>query len=400
MIVNEATYLLKPGELTLKGGNREGFERILRRNLILLLSAALGRKNFRLENTNGRYYVFCGEEEAGITEKILDRFFGISGWAKARKTGKTPEEVMAACAAEGRELSLRGIRSFKIEARRTDKSFPLSSYEICCRAGDRVREAAPCLEVRVKNPEAVIGVEIREKAFIYGDARRGLGGLPVGTAGRGLLLLSGGIDSPVAGWMMAGRGMGIDAVYFHAYPYTSEEARQKVIKLAEIVGSYTLGIRLHCIGFTKVQVRIKERAPPAWNTVMLRMAMMECAERIARRNRCRCLITGESLSQVASQTIENLACTQSRLKLPVLRPLIGMDKDRIIRVAESINTYETSILPYADCCSIFSPAHPILRGNTDEAKCLYESLQLEDLLDEALKEDKIEKCGALSVSEN
>jgi thiamine biosynthesis protein ThiI len=393
MTANEATYLLKPGELTLKGGNREGFEQILRRNLMLLLSAALGKKNFRVENTKGRYYVLCNEEGSEITEKILDKFFGISGWAKARKTGKTPEEVMAACAAEGRELSFRGIRSFKIEARRTDKSFPLSSYEICCRAGDTVREAAPELEVRVKNPEAVIGVEIREKAFIYGNARRGLGGLPVGTAGRGLLLLSGGIDSPVAGWMMAGRGMGIDAVYFHAYPYTSEEARQKVIRLAETVGRYTLGIRLHCIGFTKVQVRIKEGAPLPWSTVMLRMAMMECAERIARRNRCRCLITGESLSQVASQTVENLNCTQNRLKLPVLRPLIGMDKDRIIRMAESINTYETSILPYADCCSIFSPPHPILRGNTDEANQIYEALQLEDLLNEALKENKIEKCS-------
>jgi thiamine biosynthesis protein ThiI len=245
----------------------------------------------------------------------------------------------------------------------------------------------------VRNPQGIISVEIREKAYIYGNSRRGLQGLPVGTAGRGLLLLSGGIDSPVAGFMMASRGMGIDAVYFHAWPYTSEEARQKVVRLAEIAGQYTLGIRLFTVGFTPVQKRIKERAPLPWTTVLLRMAMMECAEKIARKIKAKCLITGESLSQVASQTIENIRCTQSRIGIPVLQPLIGMDKESIIRKAETIGTYGTSILPYEDCCVLFSPPHPILRGDPEEAARLYEALELDPLIHQAITEAVTEKCG-------
>jgi thiamine biosynthesis protein ThiI len=193
--------------------------------------------------------------------------------------------------------------------------------------------------------------------------------------------------------MMASRGMGIDAVYFHAYPYTSEEARQKVIRLAETVGRYCMGIRLYCVGFTKLQMRIREKAPEPWTTVLLRMAMMECAEKIARKIKDKCLITGESLSQVASQTVENISCTQSRISIPVLRPLIGMDKDTIIRTAETIDSYETSILPYEDCCVLFSPPHPVLRGRPEEAGQLYEALDAGDLIDEALREKSLEKCG-------
>jgi thiamine biosynthesis protein ThiI len=198
------------------------------------------------------------------------------------------------------------------------------------------------------------------------------------------LLLSGGIDSPVAGFLMASRGMGLDAVHFHAYPYTSAEAKQKVIRLAGILSAYTMGIRLYIVGFTKVQMRIKEAAPPSWATVLLRMAMMDCAEKIARRIKSKCLITGESLSQVASQTIENLTCTQSRISLPVLRPLIGADKDAITRKAKQIGTYATSIEPYEDCCVLFSPPHPVLRGDPAQAVNLYESLELEPLIEEAL----------------
>jgi thiamine biosynthesis protein ThiI len=249
-----------------------------------------------------------------------------------------------------------------------------------------VLNAVPGMRVDVHKPEAVIHIEIREKAYIYGMDRKGLGGLPVGTAGRGLLLLSGGIDSPVAGFLMASRGMGIDAVHFHAYPYTSEEAKQKVRRLANILGAYTMGVRLYMVGFTKVQARIKEAAPLPWSTVLLRMAMMECAERIARKIKCKCLITGESLSQVASQTIENLSCTDSIVSLPVLRPLIGTDKAAIIIKAKQIGTYQTSIEPYEDCCVLFSPSHPVLYGDPAEAARLYESLNLEPLIEEALRD--------------
>jgi thiamine biosynthesis protein ThiI len=384
-----AAWLLKPGELTLKGGNQGAFEQVLKRNILALL----GKGGGRVETTPGRFYVYCPEEDAGRTEKILSRLFGISGWARAVHCEKTVEAVLRACEEEGRNLYRRGVRTFKIEARRTDKSFPLDSYGICREGGDAVRRAVPELRVEVKRPEGIIEVEIRERAWVYGGAQRGLQGLPVGTAGRGLLLLSGGIDSPVAGFLMASRGMGIDAVYFHAFPYTSDEARRKVLRLAEIVGSYTMGIRLWTVSFTEVQKRIRERAPPDWTTVLLRMAMMEGAEKIARRIGDKCLITGESLSQVASQTIENLRCTESRAGLPVLRPLIGAGKEDIIRIAEKIGTYETSILPYEDCCVLFSPPHPVLRGSVEEAGRLYGALELETPIDSALREAAMEKCG-------
>ncbi|MDR2019283.1 MAG: tRNA 4-thiouridine(8) synthase ThiI [Treponema sp.] len=393
------TYLLKPGELTLKGGNRAGFERMLKRNLLALLRGS----GVSVETAKGRFFVHAPEEALSRTEDALAHLIGIAGWAKSRVCGKTPAEVLEACAAEGRALFEAGIRTFKIEARRTDKSFPLDSYGIRREAGAAVLAAVPGLTVDVHNPQRIIEVEIREKAYVYsvsrsapegpGGSGRGRRGLPVGSAGRGLLLLSGGIDSPAAGYLMASRGMKIDAVYFHAYPYTSGEARQKAVSLAGIVGRYALGIRLYIINFTPVQMRIRERAPPEWTTVLLRMAMMDCAERLARSRHDKCLISGESLSQVASQTIENIGCTESRITLPVLRPLIGIDKEEIVKIAVSIGTYETSILPYEDCCVLFSPPHPILRGSIEEANRLYERLELEALIRRALEEAAVERCG-------
>jgi thiamine biosynthesis protein ThiI len=383
------TYLLKPGELTLKGGNRKFFENILRNNLSSLLKGS----GSKIVAGNGRLFVICPEGMEDKVEDSLDRLMGISGWAKTRITEKIPEQVISACVEEGRLLWEKGKKTFKIEARRTDKSFLLDSYRIRCLAGEAVQKEVPGLKVNVHKPEAVIEVEIREKAYIFAMSHKGRRGLPVGTAGRGLLLLSGGIDSPVAGYMMASRGMALDAVYFHAFPYTSEKAREKTVKLAEILGRYTQGIRLFVIGFTPVQVRIKERAPEAWRTILLRMAMVDCAEKLAMRERDKCLISGESLSQVASQTIENITCVQHRLKLPVLRPLIGTNKEDIIAMGESIGTYKTSILPYEDCCVLFSPPHPVLRGDPIEAGKLYEDLNTGPLIEEALKTAEIIKCS-------
>ncbi|MDR2028646.1 MAG: tRNA 4-thiouridine(8) synthase ThiI [Treponema sp.] len=383
------TYLLKLGELTLKGGNRRVFERILRRNLEALTRGT----GARVETANGRFYLRSPEGTEKQAEDALDHLMGITGWAKTRVCEKTVPAVIRSCVEEGRLLLERGVQTFKIEARRTDKSFPLDSYGIAREGGEAVLGAVPGLRVDVRRPQGVIEVEIREKAYVYGFGRRGRQGLPVGSAGRGLLLLSGGIDSPVAGYLMASRGMLIEAVYFHAYPYTSEEARRKVIKLAETVGRYSLGIRLHTLNFTPVQQRIKGGAPLEWHTVLLRMAMMEAAEKLAETRRCACLITGESLSQVASQTIENIACTESRVKLPVLRPLVGMDKEKIIRIAGAIGTYETSILPYEDCCLLFSPPHPVIRGNREEALGRYQGLDLEAPLEQALREGRTEQCS-------
>jgi thiamine biosynthesis protein ThiI len=394
--MNTSTYLLKLGELTLKGGNRGDFERVLRRNLTALLRSS----SSQIRTSDGRFFVVTPEENSKRVEDALDHLFGIAGWAKTRTCAKILDEVLAACIEEARTLADKGITSFKIEARRTDKSFPLDSYGICCAAGDAVTREVPALAVDVRSPGARISVEIRERAYVYSMSRGGRRGLPVGTAGRGLLLLSGGIDSPVAGYLLAGRGMGIDAVYFHAHPYTSDEARDKVVDLAEIIGSYALGVKLYIIGFTEVQKRIRERSPLPWTTVLLRMAMMEAAEKLARKLRDKCLITGESLSQVASQTVENISCTQSRIRIPVLRPLIGMDKDSIIKIACAIGSYETSILPYEDCCVLFSPPHPVLRGSVAEAGALYEALEAGPLIDEALRSAELRKCGVIPTGQN
>ena len=386
---DRTTWLLKPGELALKGGNRAGFEHILIRNLGDMLQGS----GARIQTTHGRFYLHCPKGEEARAEDALGRLFGISGWAKTRIAGKTTEAVCAACVEEAEELFARGARSFKINARRTDKSFPLDSYHIACAAADAIHAVIPEFRVDVRNTQCSIAVEIRERAYIYGFSGSGAGGLPVGTAGRGLLLLSGGIDSPVAGYMMASRGMKIDAVYFHAYPYTSEEARQKAIRLAELVGRHSMGIRLYTVGYTAIQMRIKEKAPEAWSTVLLRMAMMEGAGIIAKLRHSKCVITGESLSQVASQTIENIACTGSRLSIPALRPLIGMDKGAIIKKALEIGSYELSIQPLQDCCALFSPAHPVLRGEPAEANRLYEALDLGELVGTAVRESVVERCG-------
>ena len=374
------TYLIKLGELTLKGGNRRLFEITLRRNLSRMLKGT----NARIIMKNGRFYVECQKETEAETEDALDRLMGISGWAKTKTVEKTLEAVTAACVEEALILRERGISTFKVEARRTDKRLPFDSYQIRCAAGDAVLAEVPGLTVDVHNPGGLIEVEIRERAYVFANAREGRRGLPVGTAGRGLLLLSGGIDSPVAGYMMASRGLMLEAVYFHAYPYTSSEAQEKVVSLAEIVGRYTQGLRLFSVSFTALQTRIKERTPEAWRTVVLRMAMMDCAQRLAVRRGSKCLISGESLSQVASQTIENISCTQSMVKLPILRPLIGMNKEEIIEKAQRIGTYQTSILPYQDCCSIFTPPHPILHGDPDEALKIYHALEADSLIEQAL----------------
>lgn len=382
-------YLLKLGELTLKSGNREEFERCLKDNLRRMLKPAGGRVSTR----NGRFFVRCLPEKAAETEDVLSRTIGITGWAKSREANKVPQAIFAACVEEARELAARGAKTFKIEARRADKSFPLDSYGIMREAGGAVLQEVPQLTVDVRKPDGVIEVEIREKAYVYAAERPGLRGLPVGTEGRAMLLLSGGIDSPVAGYLMAKRGMRLAAVYFHAYPYTSKEAKDKVATLAERLSRYSLGLRLTTIPFTAVQLRIKEKAPAAWTTVLSRMAMMEVAERLARVLKARCLVTGESLGQVASQTIENMECTASRAQMPVLRPLIAVDKQDTVRMAKEIGTYETSILPYADCCVIFSPKHPILRAPLAEATALYESLELGPLLEEAFAGREFERFG-------
>jgi thiamine biosynthesis protein ThiI len=382
------TFLLKLGELTLKKGNEAAFERRLRENLKMKLRSAIG-KGFLIENRHGRLYIRCAEAKKAAVEAVLAHLPGISGWAEAKSCEKTPEAVYKAAVEAAKEAfqALGRDSSFKVEARRTDKSFPLESYALAAEAGSAILDACPSgLRVDLEHPDFVVSIEIREKAYIYSSQKRGLRGLPANTAGRGLLLLSGGIDSPVAGQMLLLRGMAMDALYFHSYPYTSEEAHEKVKRLAGLIAAYGNGMRLYTASFTEVQRRIKEVSPEPWRTVLLRMAMMDCASRLAYKRRLQCLITGESLSQVASQTIENINCTGSVVKmLPVLRPLIGLDKEEIIRRAREMGTYETSIEPYPDCCSLFAPPHPVIHGKVAEAGALYAELELDALLEACIE---------------
>lgn len=376
----EAFYLVKIGEILLKLGNRKEFEDRLRSQLNKRLSSF----PHKVEVYPGRFFVSVPEEHAAAAEFVLARTPGINGYARAHKVEKTVDAVMAAAIEVARARLTEGKRSFKAESRRSDKSFPLGSFELSAAIGARVLDAFPEAKVDIHHPEFTINVEIRERAYVFADPEPGLRGLPVGSGGKGLLLLSGGIDSPVAGYQMARRGLAIEALYFHAYPYTSKEAQDKVIALAGILAGYTGGMTLWTVPFTEVQLRIKKLAREDLTTVMMRAAMMRVAQLLAERIGANCLVTGESLGQVASQTAENLRFTGSFTNFPVLRPLIGTDKEETIALARKIGSYETSILPYEDCCVLFSPKHPLLRAQLDRERAAYAALELEGPLVAAL----------------
>ncbi len=385
----EVFYLAKIGELNLKKGNLKEFENRLAQNFRSYFTHSVPHVHVRA----GRMYIQADESLCEQIEEVLSVLLGITGWAQAKTAPKNMDAIISTVLQEAEILKSEGKKTFKIEARRSDKQFPLNSYDIAREAGGVVHEAG-ILSVDVHNPDAVIRVEVREKhAFIYGKEQKGRRGLPCGCSGRGLLLLSGGIDSPVAGYKMLFRGMKIDCIYFHSYPYTSEEAQQKVETLAARLARFGLGTYLSIIPFTKVQLHIKEHAPEAYLTLLLRMCMMRVSSLLAKQINARCLVTGESLAQVASQTIENITVTESYADLPVMRPLIGTDKEDIIQCAQEIGTYETSILPYEDCCVLFSPKHPVLRAQKKEADALFKQLNIDDLLIEALEQRETKRIN-------
>lgn len=386
-----AIYLIKFGEISLKKENRSFFEKKLKKNLRRNIAA----RDAQIKLTNGRFYVETPEENAPQIEAALAHTFGVVGYSRAKRVQKDIEIIKRAAKKViehifSEETAAGGSPSkpstFKIEARRTDKSFKLSSYQIACEIGDFLRSKFDFLSVDVHSPNIKIFIEIREEAFIYGNPRRGPGGLPVGSAGRGMLMLSGGIDSPVAGHMMAKRGLKLDTIYFHTYPYTSEDALNKVKQLARILSPYLGGTSLFVVPFTTAQLRINERSLPQEVTLLMRAGMVKIAEMIARRQRAACLVTGESLSQVASQTVESITFTGSAAKLPVFRPLMGLDKEEIIQRARDIGSFETSILPYDDCCTIFTAEHPLLKPGMDRMWRAWEKLEIEDLLETAAEE--------------
>ena len=378
------TYLGKVGELTLKGSNIKTFEKQLVNNL----RTALETVQAKVRILTGRLYVHCTKESCSAVEFALDHLLGITGWAKVQFVEKNMEAITEAVRIEGLKAKEKGARTFKIDARREDKAFPLNSYEICIQAAGVLFDDGT-LDVDVKHPDAVINVEVREKAYVYCAQKKTGRGLPVGVSGRGLLLLSGGIDSPVAGYRMMRRGMRVECVYFHSYPYTSEEAQKKVQDLAKTIAMFGMETHLNVVPFTEVQMKIKQKAPEDYSTLMLRLCMMKVANMIAKHIGSDAIITGESLGQVASQTCNNLAVTESFADIPLYRPLIGLDKEEIVDTAIEIGTYATSILPYEDCCVLFSPKHPVLRADVEESRKIYESMEIGELVQKAFEQREI-----------
>ncbi len=355
-------FLIKYAEIGIKGKNRKLFEEALCQQIRLQLKKCEG--TFTIDRTSGRIFVNC-ESEYDYDEVVehLSRVFGIAGICPTviLPVMSVPELKKAAADFFGQEYPDRA-HTFKVHTRRLAKNYPLDSMEINAEIGEAILAAYPEAKVDVHNPEIMFHAEVRERIYLYTHVIPGPGGLPLGSGGKAMLLLSGGIDSPVAGWMVAKRGLKIDATYFNAPPYTSERALQKVIDLASIVARYTGPIYLHNINFTEIQLYIYEKCPHDELTIIMRRYMMRIAETIAKRTKCDALVTGESIGQVASQTTRALGVTNAAVEtLPVFRPLIAFDKEDIITISKKIGTYDTSILPYEDCCTIFVAKHPVTK---------------------------------------
>ncbi len=356
-------FLIKYAEIGVKGKNRYLFENALVQQIKYALKRCEGE--FAVRKTDGRIYVDAVSDfDYDETVQHLQKVFGISGICPMVYVEEEGFEKLKGTVVDymDRVYPVKD-RSFKVAARRARKNYPLDSMEINMELGGTILDAFPEMRVDVHKPDILLHVEIRDKVYIYSEIIPGPGGMPVGTGGKAMLLLSGGIDSPVAGWMIAKRGVKIDAVYFHAPPYTSERAKQKVVDLAAKVAAYTGPIYLHVINFTDIQLYIYDKCPHDELTIIMRRYMMRIAERIAKDTECLGLITGESIGQVASQTMHSLMATNEVCELPVYRPLIGFDKMEIVEISEKIDTYETSIQPFEDCCTIFVAKHPVTKPN-------------------------------------
>ncbi|MDD7408234.1 MAG: tRNA uracil 4-sulfurtransferase ThiI [Anaerovoracaceae bacterium] len=380
------TYIVRTGEVALKGMNKPYFEKVL---LGRIKNALKDYKNVEAYRKEGLIFVKTPAEypEEEVEHTILN-VFGVASLSSAVETESDMEKIGEAAAEYMKKLiPQRNIKTFKVEAKRADKSFPVQSPEIASRIGGYVLKANDGqIRVDVHNPDCVLYVNVRHgHSYVFADKIRGFGGLPLGTNGRGLILLSGGIDSPVAAWMMAKRGMMIEAVHFHSYPYTSERAREKVYDLTGILAGYCGTIKVHSINLLSIQQAIGENCPEDEMTILSRRFMMMIAERVAKQNKCDMLITGESIGQVASQTVQGLVATDNAVDIPVMRPLIAMDKIDIIDRARKIGTYETSIEPYEDCCTVFLPKHPVTKPKLEKILESESKLDVEALIDEAMK---------------
>ena len=386
-------FLIKYAEIGIKGKNRYMFEDALVRQIKYAMKPV---GEFKVRKESGRVFVE-GQEDFDYEEAVeaFQTVFGITGICPmVIEHTKDVEHLTDAAVRYIDSQYGKKDFTFKVNARRGDKEFPMNSMDINCLVGEKLLDAWPELKVDVHCPDVLVNIEVRQQIYIYSVEIPGPGGMPVGTNGKAMLLLSGGIDSPVAGYMIAKRGVRIDATYFHAPPYTSERAKQKVVDLAKIVSKYAGPIHLHVVNFTDIQLAIYEKCPHDQLTIIMRRYMMKIAEHFAKENDALALITGESIGQVASQTIHNLAITNDVCHMPVFRPLIGMDKQEIVNIAERIDTFETSIQPFEDCCTIFVAKHPVTKGNLKKIEKSEENLS--DVIDE-LMEKAIETTEVIVV---
>ena len=380
--------LVKYGEMALKGLNKRTFEDVLVKNIKRRLKD-LGKTNL----TRAQSTIFIDPyEEKYDTDEAVDRLkkvFGIAALCRAAVCEKQFDDIKRV-SLEYLEEALSYASTFKVTAKRADKSFPMKSPEICRELGGALLSRFDNLKVDVNNPEVTVTVEIRDsKAYVHGENIKGAGGLPVGTSGHAMLLLSGGIDSPVAGYMLAKRGVHISAVHYVSPPYTSERARLKVEQLCERLTDYCGSIAFFCVPFTEIQEAIKNHCPEEFFTIIMRRLMMEIAQRISEREKCLALITGESVGQVASQTMNAIACTDAVCRIPVFRPLIGMDKTEIVETARKIDTFDISIQPYEDCCTVFTPRHPKVRPLLSDVENAQNGFDFSELVDKAVNDTEL-----------
>jgi len=384
-------FLLKLGEIILKGANRRVFEDRLKSNV--------GRRmrpfgEFKVSITQSTVYVEPLNDECDMDGawEACGTIFGVISMCRCRGCEKDMDAIYrTAVDYLGDDLS--AAKSFKVESRRSDKRFPLNSIQISQEIGGRLAEAFPEVEVDVHHPDYTIYVEVRDHAaYVHGPALPGAGGLPTGSGGRAAVLLSGGIDSPVAGYMIAKRGVEIECIHFFSYPYTSERAKEKVLELARLMTKYTGKMTVDVVGFTEIQEAIRDHCPEEYFTIIMRRFMMEISERIARDHGAQCLVTGENLGQVASQTMEAMTVTHQVVKtMPVFHPLIGMDKEEIVKIARRIGTMETSVLPYEDCCTVFTPKHPKTKPNLEHVMKAEAKLDREALIERAIQNTEMVK---------
>ena len=376
--------LLKQGEIVLKGLNKRYFETKLLQNVKRRL-APLG--DFDVHCLQSTVYVEPRDDAADLdaAAEAMTKVFGVAAVVRAAGCDKTPE-AMAAKAVEYMADAMRSARSFKVETKRADKSFPMTSIQISQYVGGELAEAFPATAVDVHDPELTVHVEVREtQAYIHGSPMPGAGGLPVGCGGTAVTLLSGGIDSPVSTWMIAKRGVHMIPVHFFSFPYTSELAKQKVLDLAKVLTDYCGRMTVEVVPFTHIQTEIRDKCPEEYFTLIMRRFMMRISQAIADRNGAKALVTGENLGQVASQTMEALGCTEAVCRSPVLRPLIGFDKEDIVRLARRIGTFELSTLPYEDCCTVFTPKHPRTKPRVEAVEEAESVLDIDALVKEALE---------------